>query len=188
MIITRRLVATSVLMMFFMSAATTAADDSVKTSFPKGTFTFQTYATDAGGLDADANVASGTIGCGYFVIDNLSLGLEANGYHEHVSGQNAWGYGISGVLRHHLFRYQQSTLFADASFGPIESTAPIPLGGTNFNFITRTGIGVTRQLDDHLHLMSGIRYVHLSNARLEGAERNPGINGIEGYIGLMWTR
>lgn len=173
-------------MVFFLSTAAAPAGDFTKDCFPKGTLTIEGYATDAGGLDADANLASGAIGFGYFVLQNLSLGLEADGYREHVSGEDAWGYGISGVLRHHLLRYEKSTLFADVTFGPIESTSPLPVGGTNFNFIFRAGLGVTYQLDEHLHLLSGIRYFHVSNARLEGAERNPSINGAEGYVGLMW--
>lgn len=172
----------------FLSAATAFAGNFTSDCFPKGTLTFEGYTADAGGLDADANLLCGTIGFGYFVLDNLSLGIEGNGYHEHVSGEDSWGYGISGVLRHHLLRYEQSTLFADVAFGPIESTSPIPLGGTNFNFIFRTGLGSTVQLHDHLNLLSGIRYFHVSNARIEGAERNPSINGVEGYIGLMWIR
>jgi hypothetical protein len=186
MLLWKRLATLCAPMFIFLITATALADNFTKDCFPKGTLTIEGYATDAGGLDADANLASGAIGFGYFVLQNLSLGLEADGYHERVSGEDAWGYGISGVLRHHLVRYEQSTLFADVTFGPIESTSPLPVGGTNFNFIFRTGLGVTYQLDEHLHLMSGIRYFHVSNARLEGAQRNPSINGAEGYIGLMW--
>jgi hypothetical protein len=187
MVMTKRLTIACSLIILLHNVPAIAGEPG-KISFPKGTFTFQTYATDAGGLDNDANVASGTIGCGYFVFDNLSLGVEASGYHDHVSGQDAYGYGISGVLRDHIFRFQRTTIFSDVLFGPTESTSRIPAGGTDFNFITRTGIGITHKIDEHLHLLTGVRYFHLSNARIEGPQRNPSINGIEGYIGLMWTR
>ena len=35
--------------------------------------------------------------------------------------------------------------------------------------------------------MAGVRYFHLSNAHLEGPRRNPSINGLEGFLGVMWT-
>jgi hypothetical protein len=46
-------------------------------------------------------------------------------------------------------------------------------------------VGATYQLRDNLYLFGGARYFHLSNAALEGPERNPSINGIEGYFGVM---
>ena len=47
--------------------------------------------------------------------------------------------------------------------------------------------GTTYPLKDNLHLLTGVRYFHLSNARIEGNSRNPSINGVEGFLGLMWT-
>ena len=35
--------------------------------------------------------------------------------------------------------------------------------------------------------MGGARYFHLSNAQIDGPLRNPSVNGIEGYFGLMWN-
>jgi hypothetical protein len=166
------------------------AGDATPPAFAKGTRTFQAYGTYAGGLDADTNVGSGAVGAGYFVFDDLSLSLEASGYRAQQSGRdtaNAWMYGIAGVLRHHLIHLDRATVFADVSFGPVESTKRTPAGGTDFNFITRSGIGVTYQLKDNLHLLTGVRYFHLSNARIEGNARNPSINGVEGFLGLMWT-
>ena len=90
-------------------------------------------------------------------------------------------------MRHHLWRFDRATLFADVTFGPALATHRVPREGTYFNFTTRTGLGMTYQLDDHLHLMGGVRYFHLSNAQIEGSTRNPSINGVEGFLGLMWA-
>ncbi len=59
--------------------------------------------------------------------------------------------------------------------------------GTRFVFVTRMGLGAAYPLDEHLHLMRGTRYWHLSNARVEGIERNPSINASEGYVVSMWS-
>ena len=168
--------------------ASAFAEDRAPAAFPKGTLSFQTYGTYESGLGAYTNAASGAAGAGYYVFNNLSLSLEAEGYRITQSpAHNAWMYGISGMLRHHVLQFDRTTLFIDASFGPVEATGRVPAGGTYFNFATRTGVGVTFQLREHLHLLGGVRYFHLSNARIEGSQRNPSINGIEGFLGLMWT-
>ena len=60
-----------------------------------------------------------------------------------------------------------------------------PPNGTYYNYMEETGVGSTFQIKDDLHLIGGLRYYHLSNARLEGPVHNPSINGLQGYIGLM---
>ena len=158
------------------------------TAFPKGTITLQAYSTYAAGLDdTGAELGAGNAGVGYFVWDNVSMSLEANAYATREGDRSGTAYGVSGVLRQHLLAFDKFTLFADVSFGPIEDTVRIPSGGTYFNFATRSGLGLTYHLHDHLYLMGGVRYFHLSNARIDGPARNPSINGIEGVLGVMWT-
>ena len=158
-------------------------------SFPKGTISFQTYASYADGIDAKEIFYSGAIGGSYYVFDNLSLGLEANGFRVvQTPGHNTTMYGLSGVLRHHIFDIDEHfTVFADVSFGPVIAGDRIPAGGTYFNFTPRTGLGATWRLRDHTYLLSGVRYFHLSNAHIEGRQHNPSVNGLEGFVGLMWT-
>lgn len=173
-------------MVFSIAASALGADRAP--AFPKGTLSLQAYGTYAGGLGEYTNTASVAAGAGYYVFDNLSLSLEASGYRAQNSpGRDAWMYGVSGVLRHHLIQFDRTTFFIDAAFGPVEATARTPAGGTYFNFITRTGIGATYQLKEHTYLIGGARYFHLSNARIEGSIRNPSINGVEGFLGVMWT-
>jgi Lipid A 3-O-deacylase (PagL) len=182
------LILLGVVMMLPLAATAEDGQKPQGMNFLKGTRTFQLYGTYAGASHAD--IPSGAVGAGYFVFDNLSLSLEACGYRATQSGfpsHDAWMYGVSGVMRHHLFHFDRSTIFADVSFGPVESTERIPAGGTYFNFVTRSGIGSTYQLKDNLHLIGGVRYFHLSNAKIEGRARNPSLNGVEGFVGLMWT-
>ena len=154
--------------------------------FPKGTVTFESYVTGAAGLDAHTTLGSTAVGMGYYVWDNVSLGVEASGYRVWEPHDDGWAGSLSGVLRQHFFTFDRATILADVSFGPIEASQRIPQGGTYFNFITRTGLGATYQLNDKIFLLGGVRYFHVSNARLEGSQRNPSVNGLEGYVGLMW--
>ena len=38
-----------------------------------------------------------------------------------------------------------------------------------------------------LHLIGGARFFHLSNANLHGRENNPSQDGIQYFVGLLWT-
>ena len=175
-------------LLLLIAAPLALAEDPRPPAFPRGTLSFQTYGTYSGGLGEFTNTASAAAGVGYYVFDNLSLSLEASGYRaQNAPGRDTWMYGVSGVLRHHVIQLDRATLFIDAGFGPVEATARVPVGGTYFNFITRVGIGATFQLKEHTYLIGGARYFHLSNARIDGPTRNPSINGVEGFLGVMWT-
>ncbi len=161
--------------------------DPAPAAFPRGTLTLQAYGTYAAGLDnSGSEVASGAVGASYYVWDNVSLGLEASYYSTYQRGLNGDAFGLSGILRDHLLTFDRFTFFTDVTFGPMQDTVRIPSEGTYFNFATRTGLGLTCQLRENLYLMGGVRYFHISNAAIEGRNRNPSINGIEGFFGLMW--
>ena len=78
------------------------------------------------------------------------------------------------------------TIFVDVSSGPYYTTLPVPDDGTHFNFITRGGVGITVPLSDECEVIGGAHYMHLSNARVHGSDQNPGLDAVEGYIGLIW--
>jgi hypothetical protein len=182
----RRSITFFTLLMALAPARTLLASEPAPTLFPKGTLTFQSYLTGGVGLDNHTALASTAVGAGYYVFDNVSLGAEVSAYGAWQKPSDAFAYGMAGVLRHHFLTFDRGTLFADVAFGPVEGTRRIPSAGTYFNFITRTGIGTTIQLRDNLYFLGGVRYLHLSNAQIEGKKRNPSINGIEGVVGLMW--
>lgn len=60
-------------------------------------------------------------------------------------------------------------------------------GGTHFNFDERLGLGATWRLNQTAHLMSGARYMHISNADADGENHNRGADTMEFYLGLMFA-
>jgi hypothetical protein len=173
--------------------AATATAQPATPETPKGDHFYQqgnsTLATElayVAGLGWDRNMPSVRVGAHHFVRDSLSIGLDVSAYGVSQDGDDAVMLGLAGVLRHHFARFDRATLFADVSFGPVESSARVPQEGTRFNFITRVGPGATFQLSDRINLVIAARYWHLSNAQIEGADRNPSLNGAELSIGLMW--
>jgi hypothetical protein len=154
-------------------------------TFPRGTWTTQTYAAYAGANNQ--TLLSATVGGGYCIFNNFSLNLEAIGYGILQEGPDTAAAGAQFIFRHHIFTRDRWTVFADVGESLFEAADDVPAGGTRFNFVFRSGLGMTYELKPDVHLLAGIRYFHLSNAQMEGSERNPSINGVEGYVGLLFT-
>lgn len=155
--------------------------------FDKGTWALTLYGGYNREFSSDPQVGYGAVGVGYYLFDGFSVTAEARTYGVSQDGTDATTYDLDFLLRHHIIRRENWSLFLDASAGVSQSTHAVPAGGTHFNFIEETGVGVTYKLNEHLHVITGARYWHLSNARLHGPDKNPGLNGVGGYIGLMWT-
>lgn len=168
--------------------ASASAQEQAQPTWPRGTRTFDLSTRFATSLaPADKYIPSFAVGVHQFVFNNFSLGAELSGYGIFQPEDDAAaGVGIAAILRHHVIDFGGTTIFIDASFGPMQATNRVPTGGTNFNFTTRTGIGVAHRLSDNSHLIGGARYFHLSNAQYDGRDRNPSINGIEFYAALGW--
>ncbi len=158
------------------------------TLFPQGTWDVTATGSFIHDWDrGNSNLAVGGVGVGYYVLDNVSLGIELNGY-QVFQDQSTYAGGIALMGRHHLLSWDKWSLFADVGFGVFEASDAVPAGGTHFNFTFRTGLGVAYRIDEGVNLIGGVRYFHLSNARIDGGRgRNPSINGFEPYIGIMWT-
>ena len=185
-----RFVATFVISM--VQATTALALDQATTQplaakFPKDSFTLHTSIGYARGLDKDeADIGVLELGGNYYIWNNFSIGTEIAGYGISQLGEDAVALGIAGTFRHHFWQHDVWTIFVDGAFGPSYSSRDTPQGGTHFNFISRIGLGATYQLEENLHLLFGARYWHMSNARIEGVDRNPNFNCVQAYIGLMW--
>jgi hypothetical protein len=156
-------------------------------AFERGTFTLAIYPAFelSGGRDR-SNLASATVGVGYYVLENVALNLELSGYHVNQAGPDANAGGLQLLMRHHLWVRERFSLFADVGGGIFRADERVPRGGTHFNFTFRSGVGVTWELAERVHLLSGLRYFHLSNAARRGLSRNPSVNGAEVYVGLLF--
>ena len=155
--------------------------------FDKGSWTFQTYGgymNDLGPFDVEAGFASA--GFSYYFVDGMSLGAEVGGYAIGQPGEDALAVSAGLVFRHHLYDDGDASVFVDVVGSVFEATADVPSSGTRFNFLTGLGLGVTKRLDARSNLLVGVRYFHLSNANSFGDDRNPALNGITGYVGVMF--
>lgn len=170
-----------------LSSLPPAARADTEPMFDSGSFTLHTYGSIAAAVRGDEH-EFGTIAVGsaYYLADGFALGLEAAGIGVNQDEGDTYGGGLAVLARLHLINTEQFTVFLDVSSGPFQTADRVPDDGTHFNFLTRAGVGITLPLNDDWAIMAGARYFHLSNARVHGSDQNPGLDGIEGYVGLIW--
>jgi hypothetical protein len=170
-----------------LAASATLAAEPPAPLFPRGTTDLTLDASFIHDWDrGNSNFAVAGAGAGYYFLDTVSLGLEINGY-QVFQDQSSYAGGVALLGRHHFFTHGRWSIFADVGFGVFEANDPVPAGGTHFNFTFRSGLGATYRLHEGLDLIGGVRYFHLSNARIKGRVHNPSANGFEPYVGVMWT-
>jgi hypothetical protein len=131
-------------------------------------------------------MGGGRIAWDYYTSPDFSWRCELTAYGVSTrDGNAAAGQGSLG-FRHYVYHVGDTSLFADVGFGLFDASRRVPPRGTNFDFTFHTGIGLDHPLGNHVDLIAGLRYFHLSNARIAGASHNPSLNGPEAYIGLMF--
>lgn len=125
----------------------------------------------------------------YFLVDDLSVNFELGGlyFNEPSENDDAFGANFNVLFRWHFISEDTWSVYGDAGAGMIGITEEVPLNGTNFNFTPQAGVGFTMDVgDDGARLMTGVRWHHMSNARIRGEDDNPGRDAVMAYVGLSF--
>lgn len=125
----------------------------------------------------------------YFLVKDVEFLAELDTWYFNQAGDNAFGAGPSIIFRWHFINRDHWTVYADAGIGLLFTTSAVPEGGTDFDFTPRLGFGVTRSLtedDAGARLVLGLRWHHISNARINGDAENPSRDGLMLYGGVQW--
>lgn len=138
----------------------------------------------------DSNDANVSFTLSTFLATRFELMLEFGGWYFNQDGDDALGASASLLFRWHFLTFGERdewTIFGDAGAGILGTTHNVPPGGTGFNFTPKAGFGFTHRLgDSDNRLIFGVRWHHISNARIEGETRNPGRDGIFVYGGVQF--
>lgn len=129
-----------------------------------------------------------------FLADELEFGVEVAGWYFNQVGQDTGGISGSMIFRWHFWHWGgddgfRSTIFGDAGIGILAAFDEVPDGGTGFDFLPRLGFGYTHALTDDeagSRLTLGVRWHHISNARIEGDARNPARDGLMLYAEVQF--
>lgn len=101
-------------------------------------------------------------------------------------GGSTDGLGFNLLAALNLYRTRRVVFFGAGGLGLADFQRRMPLpDGTHFNFTIHGRLGLKWLLGDRFWLQAAAQYMHLSNANMEGQERNPSFDGFGGYGGLM---
>lgn len=124
----------------------------------------------------------------YFLADHFSVNIELGVlYFSQIN--DTWGGNFNTLLRWHFLvdPNDRWTIYVDAGAGLLGTFEDVPDGGTSFDFTPQAGMGATIALgDDGTRLMTGVRWHHISNARTNGDENNPGRDSLMAYVGVSF--
>ncbi len=142
--------------------------------------------------DLNVNVAAR-----YFIAEDVEFTVEVGLWYYNQPGDDAIGFNPNMVIRWHFLNKQTYSIFADVGIGVVVATDDVPaereidgetVDGTPFGFTPRAGIGATFRLDEGsgARLEIGLRWAHVSNARVSGDDDNLARDSAMLYAGFVF--
>jgi hypothetical protein len=121
-----------------------------------------------------------------YILDNLAIHYGATfGYADTKRTKSGVCGGPELGIRLHFLKNQRLSTYAEASIAASFYQYPVKEGTLKFNFDLQPGVGATYRITDNAHVRGGMRWHHLSNARIGGGSRNYGYDGVMFYFGMM---
>lgn len=121
-----------------------------------------------------------------FIVNDVEVSPELGFFYHDQAGGPEYSVNTALVFRWHLLKGEDWSLFADAGAGFLFSTDSVPPGGSHINFTPRVGIGCTYDVPAlGGRLQAGLRWHHVSNARITGDRENPANDAPMIYVGFM---
>lgn len=140
------------------------------------------------------SLAEGSAGVWWSVIDNLTVLFEFHAMRVFQDPHRAaFVNGFTPVVRWHVFEGPRQSpapvasewsVFVELGPGISWSDTRVPPRGTEFNYLALAGGGLMTRLGSRTHLVTGFRWLHVSNNGLEGRARNPDLEALGGYAGV----
>ncbi len=122
----------------------------------------------------------------YFLADGVEFVGEVGAWYYNQPGDDAFALNPAMVFRWHFLRREDWTLYADMGIGLLFASDNVPEGGTSFDFTPRVGVGMTYEIDWDTRFLVGLRWAHVSNARIYGNDQNPSRDGPMLYAGVIF--
>jgi len=151
-----------------------------------GSWRWAIYGGGAADVSEDAEHYNLHFSAEHFLAEYFSINLELGALYFNQL-QDTGGANFSVLLRWHLLHGEDWTIYADAGCGLLLAGEEVPDDGTNFNFTPQAGFGGTLDVgNDGARLMAGVRWHHISNARIKGEDQNPGRDALMVYLGMSF--
>ena len=122
----------------------------------------------------------------YGIREGLAVKVAAPLYYVWQRGTDGYLFGVTGGLRGRLAKKGRWSAFWEFELGVSEADTYVPPRGTRFNYLAIGGGGLTVRIRPGIHLLGGLRFVHLSNNGLAGRSRNPDIEALGPTMGVLY--
>lgn len=131
------------------------------------------------------NMVALTPGLTYGLGKGTVFVVQAPLYFIEQRGPDALLLGMTWGVRSRFLKNQRWTAYWEFEVGISKSDAFTPPGGTRFNYLAVGGAGVTRRVARDAHLLTGLKWIHVSNNGLAGRRRNPDIEAVGPQVALL---
>ena len=127
----------------------------------------------------------GGVGVEWYPIDGFAVGFRVDGVGIELEDTPTTGGGGGALLlRWHVHRAEDWSIYLDGGCGLVYFAEDVPSGASRLDFSPQVGGGVTCALGPEVRLMAGLRWYHLSNAQTNSS--NPGVDMLQGYLGITF--
>lgn len=151
-----------------------------------GSWRWAIYGGAAADVSNDAEHYNLHFSAEHFLAEYFSINLELGGLFFDQE-EDTGGANFNILFRWHFLQGDDWTIYGDAGAGLLLAGEEVPDTGTNFNFTPQAGVGGTLGIgDDGARLMGGVRWHHISNARIKGEDHNPGRDSVMVYVGVSF--
>jgi hypothetical protein len=124
-------------------------------------------------------------GLSYGLRDGLALTVSAPLYYIDQRGIDGWLLGATFGVRGRVYRRSAMSVFLGFEVGVSEADTFVPPRGTRFNYLALGSGGVTVRVKPRVHVLAGLKWVHVSNNGLAGRQRNPDIEAVGIQLGVL---
>ena len=168
------------------AAAPANAAVSLLGEFSKTTWVQNVYGSAIFGDSGKGQMYLGHVGFGYYFEDYEAINLDFFGGHVRSGIDDDGGViGLDVLYRNHFLRSEDDrhTVFFDGGLGLQQASTNFS-GDRHFNFRIMFGFGGSLQIDNNARLFVGCRYIHISDAGIEGG--GGGFDGPMVYVGMAF--
>ncbi|HXG55558.1 MAG TPA: hypothetical protein VNJ03_09300 [Vicinamibacterales bacterium] len=106
-------------------------------------------------------------------------------YYVDQRGIDAMFLGVTWGVRGRVYRRSRFSVYLEFEVGISKADVFTPPGGTRFNYLALGAAGLTTRLSSETHLLTGIKWVHVSNNSLAGRSRNPDIEAVGPHVAIL---
>ena len=124
-------------------------------------------------------------GLTYGLRDGLVLTLNQRVYYISQRANDTWVLGLTFGVRGRVYRRGPTSVFIEGNLGISDAAIATPPRGTRFNYLALGSGGVIVRMTPRLHLLAALQLIHISNAGLKDASRNPDLEAIGPVLGMV---